>query len=140
MRGGTLGGTSEATTDGVRVTVRSDYLEHQSVPAAGRFVFSYSVQISNEGGRTVRLMTRHWVITDAEGNVREVRGEGVVGRQPVLLPNEAFQYESGCVLRTPWGTMQGTYQMHLEDGSTFDAEIAPFLLASKSVVTVQGVN
>jgi ApaG protein len=120
--------------------VRSDYLEHQSVPQAGRFVFSYSVQIANEGPRTIRLMTRHWIISDAEGNVREVRGEGVVGRQPVLLPNEAFQYESGCVLRTPWGTMQGTYQMHLEDGSQFDAEIAPFLLASKSVVTVQGLN
>lgn len=125
---------SVAVTNGVRVIVRSKYLPEQSIPAQGRYVFAYTVRISNEGEDTVQLKTRHWVITDGGGNVQEVRGEGVVGEQPVLKPRQSFEYTSGSILKTPWGTMQGTYQMHREDGSQFDAEIAPFLLSTPTVV------
>jgi ApaG protein len=88
------------------------------------------VTIANEGREIVKLKTRHWIITDALGHTEEVKGEGVVGEQPELEPNQAFQYTSGCILKTPWGTMNGTYQMYRKDGSYFDAEIAPFLLAT----------
>lgn len=119
-----------ALTRGVRVKVESTYLPEQSDPSGRRYVFAYTVTITNEGSETVQLRTRHWIITDASGHVQEVRGEGVVGEKPVLEPNQAFQYTSGCVLKTPWGTMNGTYQMYRNDGSSFDAEIAPFLLAT----------
>ena len=119
---------SEAVTKGVRVSVDSRYLPHQSVPANNRFVFAYTVTIENEGAETVKLERRHWIITDGNGKVEEVRGEGVVGEKPVLKPRQSFKYTSGCILETTWGTMNGTYQMHREDGSTFDAEISPFLL------------
>jgi ApaG protein len=125
---------SVAVTRGVRVSVESRYLSQQSSPQQQRFVFAYTVTISNEGDDTVQLRTRHWVITDGNNQVEEVRGEGVVGEKPILEPNQSFQYTSGCVLKTPWGTMNGTYQMHRRDGSAFDAVIAPFLLASPSVV------
>jgi ApaG protein len=121
---------SIAVTRGIRVSVEMAYLAEQSDPMSKRFVFAYTVTIANEGRDTVKLRTRHWVITDASGHVEEVRGEGVVGEQPVLEPNQAFQYTSGCILKTPWGTMSGSYQMFMRDGSSFDAEIAPFLLAT----------
>jgi ApaG protein len=117
---------SNATTEGIRVTVRSFYVPEQSAPRAKRYVFAYTVRIANEGQQTAQLRTRHWIITDADGNVDEVRGEGVVGAQPTLRPGQHFEYTSGCVLRTPRGTMHGTYQMHREDGRVFDATIAPF--------------
>lgn len=123
---------SVAVTRGIRVKVESTYLPEQSNPNERRFVFAYTVVISNEGKEVVQLKTRHWIITDASGHVQEVRGEGVVGEKPKLEPNEAFTYTSGCVLKTPWGTMNGTYQMYRIDGSHFDAEIAPFLLATPS--------
>lgn len=131
---------SVAITHGVRVTVKSMYLDHQSAPSAGRFVFAYTVRIANESQGTVQLKTRHWIITDATGEVREVRGEGVVGEQPTLPPGEHFEYTSGCILKTQWGTMHGTYQMHREGGGQFDAEIAPFLLAHPSVGATQLMN
>jgi ApaG protein len=112
----------------VWVAVKTAYLEHQSAPQAGRFVFAYTIRITNVGTRTVQLRTRHWIITEASGEVREVRGEGVVGEQPTLSPGEAFEYTSGCVLQTGRGTMRGEYQMVRDDGSEFDAEIAPFAL------------
>jgi ApaG protein len=121
--------TSTALTDGIRVTVRSAYIADQSAPLSSRYVFSYTVRISNEGAEPAKLMTRHWVITDGAGKVEEVRGPGVVGRQPALRPGEQFEYTSGCVLATPRGEMHGTYQMHRPDGRSFDATIAPFLLA-----------
>ncbi len=130
---------SVAVTNGVRVSVRSKYLPEQSMPTQGRYVFAYTVRISNEGRDTVQLKTRHWIITDGTGRAQEVRGEGVVGEQPVLRPNQSFEYTSGSILKTPWGTMHGSYQMHLEDGSMFDAEIAPFLLSTPSVIP-SGVN
>ena len=124
---------SEAVTEDVRVKVVSRYLPQQSSPAEGRYVFSYTVKITNESPEKVQLRTRHWVITDANNKVEEVRGEGVVGKTPVLMPNESFEYTSGCILKTPWGTMHGSYQMYRPNGSSFDAEIAPFLLATPSM-------
>jgi ApaG protein len=120
---------SSAVTEGIRVSVRSAYVADQSVPLAKRYVFSYTVRISNEGDEPAQLRTRHWIITDGTGKVEEVRGPGVVGRQPMLKPGEHFDYTSGCVLETPRGEMRGTYQMHRPDGRMFDAIIAPFQLA-----------
>ena len=120
---------SNAITNGIRVVVSSQYVPQQSAPTAHRYVFAYTIRIANEGTETAQLKTRHWVITDGRGRVEEVRGPGVVGEQPVLRPGEHFEYTSGCVLETPRGTMQGTYQMVRPDGSEFDAAIAPFDLA-----------
>jgi ApaG protein len=122
--------TSSALTEGIRVRVRSQYLPDQSDPSSDRYVFAYTITISNEGARTAQLRTRHWIITDARGSVEEVRGDGVVGEQPRLSPGQSFEYTSGCVLTTPVGTMHGTYRMWCDDGSYFDAVIAPFSLAS----------
>jgi ApaG protein len=121
--------TSTAVTEGIRVSVRSRYLAEQSFPMARRYVFAYSVRIANEGRRAAQLRNRHWIITDAEGKVENVRGPGVVGKQPLLGPGEHFEYTSGCVLETPTGQMRGTYEMLASDGRVFDAAIAPFLLA-----------
>ena len=122
--------TSLAVTDGIRVRVQSQYLADQSSPRDDRYVFAYTITISNEGARSAHLKTRHWVITDGRGSVEEVRGDGVVGEQPRLAPGQSFQYTSGCVLTTPIGTMQGSYRMWRDDGSYFDAQIAAFSLAS----------
>jgi len=119
-----------AITDGIRVRVQSQYLPDQSSPRDDRFVFAYTITISNEGGRTAQLRTRHWIITDARGVIEEVRGDGVVGEQPTLKPGQSFQYTSGCVLTTPIGTMQGSYRFWRDDGTYFDAQIAAFSLAS----------
>jgi ApaG protein len=117
---------STAVTDGIKVTVKSQYVPHQSAPQSKRYVFAYTVRIDNEGGLTAQLKSRHWVITDGNGKVEEVRGPGVVGQQPLLRPGEHFEYTSGCVLETPRGTMEGSYQMRCPDGRTFDARIAAF--------------
>ena len=120
---------SEALTKGIRVTVKSAFIPERSSPRTRQFVFSYTVRIANDGHEAAQLRTRHWVITDGNGNVQEVRGDGVVGQQPALAPGEAFEYTSGCVLETPHGTMHGSYQMVRPTGEEFDAEISPFLLA-----------
>lgn len=125
---GELKTTSRASTDGVLVEVRSQYLEEQSQPPARRFVFAYEITITNNGSEVVQLRSRHWIITDGMGEVEEVKGPGVVGEQPVLSPGESFRYTSGAVLPTARGTMRGTYQMHRADGATFNAEVAEFLL------------
>ena len=122
--------TSVAETDGIRVRVQSRYQSDQSSPREDRYVFTYTITISNEGGSPAQLRTRHWVITDGRGAVEEVRGDGVVGEQPRLLPGQTFRYTSGCELTTPIGTMHGTYRMWRDDGTYFDAEIAPFSLAA----------
>jgi ApaG protein len=122
--------TSTALTEGIRVRVQSLFLPDQSSPADDRYVFAYTITIANEGTRTAQLRTRHWIITDGRGGVEEVRGDGVVGEQPRLAPGQSFQYTSGCVLTTPIGTMHGTYRFWRDDGSYFDAVIAPFSLAS----------
>jgi ApaG protein len=120
--------SSEAVTNHVRVEVESQYAPEHSQPSDSEWFFHYTVRISNEGGETVQLLTRHWIITDATGHTEEVRGDGVVGEQPVLRPGQSFQYTSGCPLRTSTGVMRGTYQMVTEDGDRFDVEIAPFAL------------
>ena len=120
---------STAVSDGIRVSVTSSYVPEQSAPKARRYVFAYTVKIANEGSQPAQLKTRHWIITDGNGKVEEVRGPGVVGQQPLLRPGENFEYTSGCVLQTPRGEMRGTYQMYRPDGSMFDATIAPFALA-----------
>jgi ApaG protein len=126
--------TSEAVTRGVRVHVMSQYVPDQSQPANCRWFFIYTVTIANEGSETVQLLTRHWLITDAAGHLEEVRGPGVVGKQPTLAPGESFQYTSSCPLPTPFGVMEGTYQMITNDGDRFDAKIAPFTLSEPYTV------
>ena len=125
--------TSSALTEGIHIRVQSQYLADKSSPYDDRYVFAYTIRISNQGARTAQLRTRHWIITDARGTVEEVRGDGVVGEQPRLSPGETFQYTSGCVLTTPVGTMHGTYRMWCDDGSYFDAQLAPISLASPVV-------
>ena len=120
--------TSTAITDGIRVTVTSRYLPEQSVPRAHRYVWAYTVRIVNEGQSAARLVSRHWIITDASGKVEEVKGPGVVGEQPHLQPGQSFQYTSGCMLATSRGSMRGTYQMVRDEGTELDAEVAAFAL------------
>ncbi|HYD76715.1 Co2+/Mg2+ efflux protein ApaG [Ramlibacter sp.] len=111
-----------------KVEVQPEYLPGQSAPEQGVFSFSYTITITNSGEVAAQLVARHWIITDAAGQVQEVKGLGVVGHQPLLQPGQSFQYTSGCRLRTPTGTMQGSYFCVAEDGERFDAPIAPFLL------------
>jgi ApaG protein len=120
---------SDTTTRGVRVEVESAYVPERSSPPESQYFFAYRIRISNVGEETVQLISRHWVISDGNGNMEHVRGPGVVGEQPVLEPGESFEYTSFCPLPTPIGSMHGTYQMVTAGGSTFDAEIAPFSLA-----------
>jgi ApaG protein len=119
---------SSATTQGIVVTVESAFLPEQSLPQRQRFAFSYTVRIENAGTAPAQLRSRHWIIVDGNGERQEVRGDGVVGEQPVLLPGQAFEYTSGCLLKTPHGSMHGTYRMAREDGETFEAKIASFPL------------
>lgn len=120
----------ERVTRGIRVSVKPAFLDDQSDPDEGRFVWSYSVTIENGGPETVQLLSRYWHITDALGRIQEVRGPGVVGAQPVLAPGQMFQYTSGCPLPTPSGAMSGRYQMRSTAGEAFDVEIPAFLLES----------
>jgi ApaG protein len=113
----------------IDVDVRSRFLPEQSLPEDGRFVFAYTIRIHNSGSVPARLISRHWLITDDNGKVVEVRGEGVVGEQPRLRPGEDFEYTSGAVLETGSGTMRGSYRMLADDGTEFDADIAPFTLS-----------
>jgi ApaG protein len=125
---------SEALTRGIRVRVQSEYSPDQSAPSKNQWFFLYTVTISNEGADTVQLLTRHWIITDGTGHIEEVRGPGVVGKQPTLKPGESFEYTSGCPLTTPFGVMEGTYQMVTQDGERFDVKIAPFTLSEPYTV------
>jgi len=114
---------------GIHIQVATSYIDDQSEPDADRYVFAYTITISNDGEYAAKLLSRHWVITDANGKVQEVSGDGVVGEQPHLNPGERFRYSSGAVLETPVGAMQGLYRMVSDDGANFDAPIAPFTLA-----------
>lgn len=113
----------------IRIHVATDYIDDQSEPDAGRYVFAYTITISNDGEVPATLLSRHWIITDANGKVQEVNGDGVVGEQPHLDPGERFRYSSGAVLETPVGAMEGLYRMETDSGSSFDAPIEPFTLA-----------
>jgi ApaG protein len=118
----------------IGIDVETTYLEDQSEPKESRYVFAYTITIRNEGEKPARLITRHWIITDANGKVQEVRGEGVVGEKPYLQPGQGFRYSSGAIIETPVGAMQGSYQMVTDDGAEFDAPIAPFRLAKPGML------
>jgi len=124
---------SEVICD-IRVQVATNYVDEQSEPESNRYVFAYTITITNNGDIPVRLISRHWIITDANGKVQEVIGDGVVGEQPHLKPGEKFRYSSGAVLETPVGAMQGLYRMEADNGVNFDAPIAPFTLAVPGVM------
>jgi ApaG protein len=118
----------------IAVSATTQYLADQSDESADKYVFSYTITIRNAGNATAQLISRHWIITDARGQVQEVRGLGVVGAQPTLRPGESFEYTSGTSIATPVGTMRGTYQMVGEDGSRFDAAIPEFTLSVPRVL------
>ena len=126
--------TSDAVTRGIKVHVESEYAPERSQPSKNEWFFLYTITITNEGTETAQLVTRHWIITDGTGHVEEVRGPGVVGKQPVLAPGESFTYTSGCPLATPFGVMEGSYQMVTGNGEEFDAKIAPFTLSEPYTV------
>jgi len=126
--------TSDAVTRGIKVHVESSYAPEKSQPSQKQWFFHYTITITNEGTETAQLLTRHWVITDGTGRVEDVRGPGVVGHQPVLAPGESFTYTSGSSLTTPFGVMEGTYQMVTASGEAFDAKIAPFTLSEPYTV------
>ncbi len=113
----------------LKVEPKASYLVDESDPAKDKYVFSYTIRITNVGDVPVKLVGRHWIITDAENKVQEVKGLGVVGQQPELKPGESFEYTSGASLPTSMGTMRGTYQIRADDGATFDAPIPPFTLS-----------
>jgi ApaG protein len=117
------------TVSDIQIQVQTDYQPQQSDPGRQRFVFAYTITIANRGERAARLLTRHWLITDADGDVQEVYGEGVVGQTPMLQPGEAFEYTSGAILGTPFGTMEGHYSLVDDAGIAFDAPIEAFTLA-----------
>ncbi len=119
----------QSNTYNTTVSVETTYIPEQSDPDNERYAFAYTITIKNEGSVPAQLLTRHWIITDADGNTQEVRGEGVVGEQPHLDPGEGFQYTSGTLLDTPVGSMQGSYQMVADDGNEFECPIAPFTLS-----------
>jgi ApaG protein len=126
--------SSEAVTQGIRVSVECRYAPEYSQPQRNQWFFLYTIQIANEGTERVQLLSRHWIIRDATGRVEEVRGPGVVGETPVLEPGERFEYTSGCPLATPFGSMEGSYQMATESGARFDAEVARFALREPGAI------
>jgi ApaG protein len=113
----------------IAITVKTVYLPGRSKPEEDRYFFAYTITIRNQGETTAQLLSRHWIITDADGNRQEVRGEGVVGKQPILAPGESFEYTSGTFLATPVGTMKGSYQMIASEGRRFEANIPEFVLS-----------
>ena len=126
--------TSEALTEGIRVKVRARYAPERSAPALSQWFFFYTITITNESEQQVQLLSRRWLIIDATGKTEEVHGPGVVGEQPTLAPGQSFEYTSGCPLPTPFGSMEGTYQMVTERGTQFDAEIARFELREPGAI------
>ena len=124
----------ETMDNDIRINVDTHYVDEHSEPTIGRFVFSYTITIANQGAVAAKLLSRHWIITDANGKVQEVRGDGVVGEQPHLNPGETFRYSSGAVIETPVGSMHGSYNMQTDNGTNFNAPIAPFTLAVPGVL------
>ena len=120
---------TNAPSQRIEIEVQTSYIPDQSAPQTNRYVFSYSITIRNAGSQAARLLNRHWIVTDANGKVQEVRGQGVVGEQPHLAPGESFRYTSGTMIETPVGSMQGSYGMLSDSGERFDAEIQPFTLS-----------
>ncbi len=125
---------SERTKYQITVVPRAAYLAEQSDPSRSQYVFAYTITITNSGEAAATLISRHWIITDADHHVQEVKGLGVVGQQPLLKPGESYEYTSGASIPTPVGTMRGTYQMRADDGHEFDAQIPPFTLSVPRVL------
>jgi ApaG protein len=127
-------GNSETTTEGIRVEVCPEFIPEQSLPTENKFVFAYKVVITNEGTQRAKLLSRHWIIINADGDREDVKGQGVVGYTPELEPGESFEYTSFCPLNTNWGTMEGTFRMKRDNGEEFDAAIARFYLFDPALV------
>jgi len=125
---------AEAKKYAIDVQVATEYLPEQSDPEIGRHVFAYTITLTNAGNVPAQLISRHWIITDADNRVQEVRGLGVVGQQPLLQPGQSFEYSSGTALATPVGTMKGSYQMTAEDGQQFEAAIPEFVLSMPRIL------
>lgn len=125
---------SDTTTEGVRVQVSPAFWPERSAPENNQWAFTYTVTVTNGGSRTLTLKARHWIITDATGHIEEVRGEGVVGKQPKLEPGDSFEYTSWAMLRTPFGSMHGSYEMVRSDGSMFEAKIGEFPLTQPNAL------
>lgn len=125
----TIAPMASKKTHDIAVSVETQFIDEQSKPQDNRYVFSYTITIHNRGTLGARLLSRHWIITDGNGEVREVRGDGVVGEQPLMHPGEGYEYTSGAILETSVGTMHGSYQMVAEDGTHFDADIPSFVLS-----------
>lgn len=123
---------SETVTEGIRVRAVASYLPSESFPADGKYLFAYKISIANEGRQNARLLSRHWVIINGNGERDDVEGPGVVGKTPHIAPGEMFEYTSFCPLNTEWGTMEGTYLMQRDDGTTFEAVIGRFYLAANA--------
>ena len=118
----------------IKIEVQTNYVEEQSEPEQNRYVFSYTINIENQGERAARLVSRYWLISDADGKVQEVQGAGVVGKQPYLPPGEQFEYTSATLINTPVGSMRGSYEMVDDDGITFQADIPIFTLAQPHIL------
>ena len=118
----------------IEVSAKAEYVASQSRPEDEHYVFAYHITIRNTGSEPAQLISRHWVITDGNGKMQEVHGQGVIGEQPLLAPGESFRYTSGCVMETPVGTMHGSYQMLARDGHRFNATILPFMLAMPRIL------
>jgi ApaG protein len=127
-------GSSEAVTEGIRVEVYPEFIPEQSIPEESKFVFAYRVVITNESDKWAKLLSRRWIIINADGDREDVEGPGVVGYTPELEPGESFEYTSFCPLNTNWGTMEGSFKMILKNGETFDARIARFYLFDPALV------
>lgn len=130
----TFQGNSETSTEGIRIEVFPEFIPEQSLPTENKFVFAYRVVITNEGTGKAKLVSRHWIIINADGDREDVKGQGVVGYTPELEPGESFEYTSFCPLNTNWGTMEGTFKMKRDNGEEFDAEIARFYLFDPALV------
>lgn len=126
--------TDKKNTHNINILVETYYIEAESNPDVNRFVFAYTITIENKGSLAAKLLTRHWIITDANNQTHEVKGKGVIGEQPHLKPTESFKYTSGTMIETPVGSMQGNFQMITDDGELFEAEILPFSLAIPSIL------
>jgi ApaG protein len=125
---------TDSSLNNIKVNVQTRYIEDQSNPEKNYYVFAYTITIVNQGQQAAQLLTRHWVITDSNHKVQEVRGDGVIGEQPILKPGEQFVYTSGTMLETSVGTMKGSYQMKADDGFQFDATIEEFVLSTPRVL------
>jgi len=130
---------SDKLTDDIRVRAYPYYVEQQSNPSKGEYLFSYRIVITNKSRHSIQLLSRHWIVINANGDIQEVKGEGVVGKTPELKPGESFEYASFCPLNTEWGTMEGSYEMERKDGSRFVVAVGRFFLTTTAPKMVMSI-